>query len=262
MAAAPLLNNPFVIAFLISLTGFLVLWPLSLWRRDASLVDLWWAPGIGLQVFILAEGRLDSLQLAALGLVVLWALRLGGYMSWRKWQEPGEDPRYAAMRARRGHSFWWKSLFHVFLLQAVVQWLIAWPVLALTTDVPLYWLGLAVLGLGVAAAGLVLEAVADWQLAVFRHRAHARGDKQALLTTGLFGVVRHPNYLGEMLFWWGIGLVCLAHGQVWPLISPLLISALLIWVSGRPMMAEHLSATRPGYAAYCQRVPAFWPRCQ
>ncbi len=155
-----------------------------------------------------------------------------------------------------GAAFRWKSLFIVFLLQAFLQWIIALAPIAgaLAPAAPLGALGLA--GAALALAGLALETRADWELDRFK-RAAPPG---ALLTTGLRAHVRHPNYLGEMGVWWGIWLIAAEAGAWWSVISPLLLSFLLVKVSGAPATGEHLARSKPGYAEWAATTPAFLPR--
>ncbi len=248
----------YLAAFAVSLMGFGALWGLSLRWRDASVVDFWWGPGFLAQVLVvdaLAEGPLSDRGLLVGVLVGAWAVRLGLVLGRRRIAEGHEDARYAALRAAWEPGFWWKSLFVVFLLQSVLQSVIAWgPISAALA--PATAIGaLGMLGVVVAMAGLGLETVADAQLDTFK-RSSAPGE---LCDTGLRAHIRHPNYTGEMLFWAGIALIALEGGAWIGLVSACLVSALLISVSGAPMLDERLGATRPGWRAYRERVPAFIP---
>lgn len=243
----------------VAAAAFAALWPLSLRLRDASLVDVLWAPGFVLQAGVaaaLAPAGWGVHGALLLGLLAVWAARLGATLVARRIAAGGEDPRYRRLRAAREPGFWWKSLFMVFLLQAVVQWLIVAGPLGVFF-VPAAAAGaLALAGVLLALAGLAIEGMADLQLDRFR-RTHAPG---ALCDTGLRAVVRHPNYSGEMMFWGGIGLVAADAGAVAGLAAPVLVTLLLAFVSGRPILDEHMGETRPGWAAYRARVPAFVPR--
>ena len=115
---------------------------------------------------------------------------------------------------------------------------------------------LDVLGMSLATFGILFEAVADWQLARFTARPDARG---RVLNTGLWRYSRHPNYFGECCAWWGLGLLGLATGAWWSLASPLLMTALLLKVSGVTLLESDIGERRPGYARYVRETSAFVP---
>lgn len=248
----------YLLPLVVTLAGFAALWPVSLWRRDASVVDLWWAPGFLVQtgLAIWLAGGTGAAGWLMLALVAAWAVRMAWVLIGRRLRAHEEDPRYTAIRLAWGPSFWWKSLGIVFLLQGALQWLMALgpigAVVAAGPDLGLFaWAGAAV-----ALAGLVVETRADAELDRFKRSA----PPGALCDQGLRAWVRHPNYAGEIAFWLGIGLVALSAGSWLGLLPPLLIGVLLTQVSGAPMLDEHMTATRPGYAAYRARVPGFLPR--
>lgn len=249
----------YLLALKIGVSAMVALWVASLGRRDASLVDLWWGPGFAVGaavVWLLAGAPAGGAQLAVLALVLAWSVRLSRTMLGRRKRHPGEDPRYAALRRSRDPGFWWKSLFMVFLLQAVLQWLIALAplssVLALAGAAALG--PLAALGALVALGGLALETVADAQL-----DAHKAAGREGVCDTGLRAAVRYPNYLGEIVFWWGLWLIAASTGAWWTVVSPALVTLLLWKVSGAPILDERL-AGRPGWEAWRARTPAFLPR--
>jgi steroid 5-alpha reductase family enzyme len=165
------------------------------------------------------------------------------------------------MREKGGPSWPLHSLLWVFMLQAIVMWLVAAPLhaaFALTDGTAELFLPVLVpIGALVFAVGFVIETVADNAIARFRDDEANRGK---LLTTGLFAWSRHPNYFGEATLWWGIGLVALGISGSWmALAGPLLLHLLLVKVSGVPILGAYLS-TRPGYAEYAARTSAFVPR--
>lgn len=247
----------YALPLLTAAVGFALLWPISISRSDVSIVDLAWGPGFLVQMLVAIQlldliGPHGWLLLAGVG---AWSLRLGFVIARRRWREGHEDPRYQSLRRSWGKAFWWKSLFVVFLLQALVQWcVVIGPISGLSgqaNDVSVFgWVGCLI-----AALGLGLETVADHQLDRFK-KISAPG---ALLTTGLRGIVRHPNYTGEMIFWVGIAMVVIDSGSWLGLVSPALICLFLAKVSGVPLLDERLSESRPEYQAYRARVPAFFP---
>lgn len=238
----------------------LALWVLSVARRDASVVDLFWGPGfvlVGWVGMAVGDGA-PARQALSAGLTTAWGLRLGGHLACRN-HGRGEDPRYAAMRRRHGARFPRVSLVTVFGLQGALMWLVSLPVQqaqAAPQPASLSWI--EAVGALVCAAGLVVETLADWQLARFRADPASRGE---VLDHGLWAWTRHPNYFGDALVWWGLGLLVVrTPGGAWTLAGPALMTFLLMRVSGVPLLERGLRRRRPGYADYAARTPAFFPR--
>jgi steroid 5-alpha reductase family enzyme len=237
--------------------GFLTsgVWILSLRARDASLIDLFWGPLFALQAWVYWRlgphaGTVATLTLV---LVTLWAARLALHLALRNLGK-GEDPRYTAMREAGGPGWPLRSLVTVFWLQAALAWLIAWP-LAVTAAADALRPG-SMLGLAIAALGLLIESVADVQLTRFRGDPANRG---RVLDHGLWRYSRHPNYFGDAVFWWGVYGVAAAHGGVWTIFAPLIMTGLLLKVSGVPLLEKRMVDTRPAYADYVRRTSAFVP---
>ena len=234
----------------------LLTWTVSLFKHDVSIVDSTWSLmflGMAL-VYALLPGELSARGTLMLVLVVAWALRLSVYITWRNWGE-GEDRRYQAMRRNHQPGFTFKSLYLVFGLQGLLAWFISLPLLAAATGAaPLGMLdAVAVL---VWATGFAFESIADAQLAAFKARAGNRGE---VLDTGLWRYTRHPNYFGECLIWWGFYLLALAAGGWWALPAPLLMTFLLLRVSGVALLERDISERRPTYRDYARTTNAFLP---
>lgn len=248
---------------LLSLALALAVWIVSIPLRDASLADRAWPWLIALPALLYAWMLpLGPRAALMLGLLLAWALRLGLYIWWRN-RGHGEDRRYRAMRARSGPRFWLKSLWLVFGLQALLAWLVAMPMLAALCGTRA--LGpLDAAGALLAAGGLAFETVADAQLARFRRAAAAgRPHDERVLDRGLWRWSRHPNYFGEACVWWGLGAMALSAGgaaTAWSLISPLLMTVLLLEVSGVALLEHDIAERRPAYRDYVARTSAFFPR--
>lgn len=236
-----------------------LLWAVSLRLRDASIADLFWGTGfavVGLLSLLVAG--LSPRGLLAAALVGFWGLRLTVHLA-RRWRGKGEDRRYRAMREAWGDRFPLVSLFTVFLLQGALLWFVSLPVqagAAMGASRPLGWTD--ALGVALWAAGLGFEAVADAQLARFLARPESAG---RVMQEGLWRYTRHPNYFGDALVWWGIGLVALSAGAAWALAGPALMTFLLVRVSGVALLEKDIAHRRPGYAEYAARTSAFvpWP---
>ncbi len=229
-------------------------WALSLRLRDASIVDIAWGFLVLAPAVVAASHAPGVRSAAVLALAAGWALRLSLHIWWRHRGQP-EDRRYQAIRARNEPGFGWKSLYLVFMLQAVLAWIVAAPVsAAATSDAP--WSTLDALGVSLVVLGLLFEAVADAQLARFKAAPRHRGQ---VMRTGLWRYSRHPNYFGECLLWWGFWLMALAAGAAWTVISPLLMTWLLLKVSGVTLLEKDIVARRPDYEDYMRRTSAFIP---
>jgi len=106
--------------------------------------------------------------------------------------------------------------------------------------------------------GLIIESIADNQLTLFRATPSNKGH---VLDTGLWRYSRHPNYFGDAVLWWGLYVIAVGAEAYWTIIGPVLITLLLLRVSGVPMLEKGLRASRPGYSEYIQRTSSFipWP---
>jgi steroid 5-alpha reductase family enzyme len=248
-----------MLTVLVTGAAFFLCWMISVPLRDCTVVDAWWGAGFA-AIMLIGIGSMSAAPASAhwiAGAVLAWATRLTWHL-WTRHTLGKEDARYAAMRQRGGASFWWRSLIMVFGLQALVQWLLALPILLAILNAqadvnqPLLALGLVIF-----AAGFAIEIMADAQLRAFKADP---ANKSRLLTSGLFAYVRHPNYAGEIILWTGIAVMSFAaSGQIWPFLTPLVIWLLLTRVSGVPLLDIHLGQGRAGHAAYRASVPALWP---
>lgn len=235
------------------------LWLLGLALRDASIVDIFWGAGfvvVAWTTFLGADGA-EARRWLLVALTSVWGLRLTGYLAWRNIGK-GEDFRYAAMRRRWGDRFWIVSLLQVFLLQGILMWIVSLPVQAgQVPDRPASLGLLAVLGTASWSIGLFFETVGDWQLARFKADPANRG---RVMDHGLWRYTRHPNYFGDFMVWWGLYLIALeGEGTWWTVVGPVVMSILLIRVSGKALLERSLSKRRDGYEEYVRRTSGFFP---
>ena len=234
------------------------LWIISVIRKDASIVDPFWGAGfaiLSVVSFLLTEAP-DPRAWLLMGLVVIWGVRLSVYLTLRN-RKKGEDRRYGAMREKHGAKFWWYSLLSVFLLQGVIMWFVALPIQAgmyFGKGSPLGWLDVA--GALVWLIGFIFESVGDYQMARFKSNPENKGK---VMDRGLWGLTRHPNYFGDFMVWWGHFLVACGSAAWWTILSPALMSFLLIKVSGVALLEKDISHRRPGYREYIQTTNAFFP---
>jgi len=234
----------------------------ALIRKDNSVADIAWGLGFVLVTATTFFFLRTSFFLPVLvsSLVAAWGLRLSFHI-FRRNRNKGEDPRYAEWRRKWGRSFLWRSYLQVFLLQGLFLLVISSPVILVNTyrwELPpgpqgsFIWLAGALLW----CVGFFFEAVGDAQLARFKKDPANKG---RIMDRGLWRYTRHPNYFGESLMWWGLFLIALEFPYGWTtIVSPVLITFLLVKVSGVPLLEKRYRG-RPDFEAYARRTSAFVP---
>ena len=250
----------------IYLQGFLViiilmtaLWIISIFIKNVSIVDIFWGVGfllINTFYFIKTEG-LEIRKIILLILVVIWSLRLSIYLGWRNWGKE-EDFRYQQFRKDYGeHRYWWFSFFQVFLLQGFLLWIISAPLLAAQYYIPGSSLNIIdYVAIIIWIVGFIFEAGGDYQLARFKANPVNKGK---VLQTGFWKYSRHPNYFGDATVWWAYGLFSVAVNSYLPLLSSLLMTLLIVKISGVAMLERTLKNTKPVYKDYINKTNAFIP---
>jgi steroid 5-alpha reductase family enzyme len=234
----------------------LLTWILSVYKGNVAIVDSLWSlmflmAGYTYAYLLPVAGPRRNL---ALLLVSIWGLRLAIHITWRNWGH-GEDRRYQEIRARNEPNFAFKSVYLVFLLQAVLASIISLPLLGAVASTS----ALNVLdycGALVWLVGFVFEAGGDWQLSRFKADP---ANKDKVMDRGFWGLTRHPNYFGDFCVWWGLYLIALAAGAWWSVLGPILMSVLLMRVSGVTLLEKDIGERRPKYADYVRRTNAFFP---
>lgn len=235
-------------------------WLISLPRNNVTHVDSMWSlffviAAFTSAAFVLFVSPAPLRLILVLTCVTAWALRLFIYLTWRNWG-PHEDSRYVQIRNNNQPNFWLKSIYIVFGLQAVLAWIISASLYgAIAANTPLNGLDYAALALFIF--GFIWEALADMQLSRFKANANNKG---RVLNTGLWGYCRHPNYFGECCVWWAFYLFALAGGAWWAIVSPILMTLLLLKVSGVSLLEKTIVERRPAYAEYIKNTNAFIPK--
>ena len=231
-------------------------WLFSLKKNDVSFVDSLWSLFFLVAALVFTATALppSARGTLVLVLVTIWSLRLSIYITARNWGEP-EDYRYQSIRENNEPGFAFKSLFIVFGLQGVLAWIIALPLLAsITSESSLTALDFVAASLWLI--GFVFEAGGDYQLSRFKADGSNKGK---VLDSGLWRYTRHPNYFGDFCVWWAFYLFAVSAGGWWSIVSPLLMSLLLLKVSGVAMLENTITERRPAYADYIRRTNAFFP---
>ncbi|MFJ8199334.1 DUF1295 domain-containing protein [Streptomyces sp. NPDC096152] len=244
-----------------ALAVMLVTFAVAVRKGVHRVVDIAWGLGftaVALVTYAASAGQGDpGRRVLVTGLTAVWGLRLAAHIA-RRGRGHGEDPRYEALLAKAPGSRNLYALRMVYLLQGALVWLVSLPVQA-AQYVPGAMTGLAAAGTALWAAGLFFEAVGDAQLARFKADPANRG---RIMDRGLWRLTRHPNYFGDFCVWWGLFLIACDEGAsaAVSLVSPLVMSFLLIRGSGKELLERHM-AERPGYAEYAARTSGFipWP---
>ncbi len=244
-------------AFLISLLMFAT-FLLATLKRDMSIVDIAWGFG-----FILIAGagmivNFDTLsvrQWIIFLCVVLWGTRLAWHIVRRK-RGHGEDARYAALRTTWGTHVMLQSFLKVFLLQGIVLWIIAVPIVVTYFSPNAPFGVMDIVGLILWTFGWIFEIIADQQLAYFKNDPLNKGK---ILTTGLWKYSRHPNYFGEVLLWWGIALSAFSGtSSLIVFFGPSVLLFLILFVTGIPPLEARYKGN-PDFEAYKKTTNAFLP---
>jgi steroid 5-alpha reductase family enzyme len=249
----------FLQACLLILVLVTLLWVLSVIIKNVSIVDLFWGFGfVAVNAFyVLTSGELNARKILVLVLVSVWGLRLSIYLAWRNLGK-GEDFRYREFRRRYGpERYWWFSYFQTFLLQGVLMMIVSLPLLAVSADTGSSALGIIdFIGIFVWLTGIAFEAGGDLQLARFKSNPKNKGK---VLNTGFWKYTRHPNYFGDSAVWWAYALFSIAAGGYWQIIGAVIMTLLIIRVSGVALLEKTLIDTKPQYRDYIRKTSAFFP---
>lgn len=235
-----------------------LLWVISLILKNSSIVDIFWGAGFVVVVWIafaLTPQGYDLRKWLISLLVTIWGLRLTLHILIRNWGKP-EDFRYQKWREENGKSWWWRSFFQVFMLQGIIMWIVSTPLLAAQISPTPARLGvLDILGILLWGFGFYFEAAGDAQLTRFKSDPANKGK---VMNRGVWQYTRHPNYFGDSAQWWGFYLIAASAGGWWTVFSPILMTLLLVRVSGVALL-EKTMEKRPGYLEYKARTSAFIP---
>lgn len=234
-------------------------WIVSVFVKNASIVDPFWGMGFivaALFYYFQTEGY-EPRKLIVLILTIIWGLRLSVYLFWRN-AGKGEDYRYQNFRQSFGpERYWWFSFFQVFLLQGFLMWLISAPLLG-----AMYFAGssqinaIDLFAIAIWTIGFLFEAGGDFQLAKFKANPANKGK---LLNKGFWKYTRHPNYFGDATVWWGFGFFSIAAGCGLPFLGSILMTFLIIRISGVMLLEKSLKDKKPEYREYVRKTSAFLP---
>ncbi|NLV48630.1 MAG: DUF1295 domain-containing protein [Clostridiaceae bacterium] len=226
--------------------------------KNNGLIDVIW--GIGFIVTAITSYILGQpsgiAPIIMVVCVLIWGSRLSYYLIRRNVGKP-EDFRYKKMRDTwNPQTFYVRMFIQIYLLQFVLNYIINLPVIVTNLEGSVVFGWVFAAGLVLWIIGFIFEAVGDYQLKRFKAKSSSKGK---LITTGLWRYTRHPNYFGEAVQWWGIFIMALSgNTRFWLIISPIVITFFLVFVSGVPML-EKKYAGRADWEAYKKKTPMFIP---
>ncbi len=226
--------------------------------KNNGIADIAWGLGFVLVAVLnlFIADQITFRQYLVTALVTIWGLRLAGHIFLRNKGKP-EDFRYRNMRERWGSKAGIKSYTHVFLLQGLLLLLIAYPIIIVKQYERNVLTIFDLLGTGLWISGFLYEVIGDWQLK--RFIKYEKSESNQILKTGLWRYTRHPNYFGESLVWWGIFFIVLSvPNGWWAIFSPVLITFLLLKVSGVPLLEKKYQDNKE-YQAYAKKTNKFIP---
>lgn len=246
-------------AALLIFVSVTILWLISVRITNASIVDVFWGFAFVIvnAFWFISSENMDVRNILLFLLVTLWGLRLTIYLAWRNWGK-AEDFRYQEFRRKYGAKrYWWISFFQTFLLQGILVMIISLPLLSvygrqMSVELNIF----DYLAIVIWMIGFMFEAGGDIQLARFKRNPENKGK---VLNTGFWRYTRHPNYFGDATVWWAYALFSIAVGGYWQIIGALIMTLLLLKVSGVALLEKTLSQTKPQYREYIRKTNAFVP---
>ena len=236
-----------------------LLWLWSVLIKNVSIVDIFWGFGFVIvnAFYVFNIETINPRNILLLILVSIWGLRLTIYLAVRNIGK-GEDYRYQQFRKDYGENrYWWFSYFQVFLLQGILILIVSLPLIGVRsseTSPDLFWLDYAAIVVWII--GFSFEAGGDYQLYKFKKNNKNKGK---LLNTGFWRYTRHPNYFGDSAVWWSYALFSIAAGAYWQVIGAVIMTLLIIKVSGVALLEKTLNNSKPKYKEYIENTNAFFP---
>ena len=231
-------------------------WLISLLTKKVSHVDNLWGLFFLIASFTCALNieHLTNRHLILISLITIWSLRLSLYLIYRNWSKE-EDSRYQKIKVNNEPNFKYKSIYIIFGLQAIWASIIVLPIISSFTDVRIIKLNDQI-GFFIISLGIIYETLADYQLNKF-----LSGGTKKVMQTGLWKYSRHPNYFGEFLVWWGFYIVSIGGGNILTIVSPILMTFLLLKYTGVGLMEQTIGHRRPDYENYINKTSSFipWP---
>jgi len=227
---------------------FLLTFIIAQYKKDNSIIDIAYGATFCVVASMLyVNGAGGVVALVCTVLVLAWGARLTTHLAAR---HKGEDWRYAKWRKEWGKWLLVRSIFQIYVLQGIFILVMSTPLVFVNENTQSFGV---VEGVGIVLflIGLTIELVSDAQLQFFRK------SRKSICKLGLWKYSRHPNYLGEILIWWGVAIVAM-QSSILSIVSPLLITGLLVFVSA-PMVEEKYLENKE-YQEYKNNVGMILPK--
>ena len=253
--------HPISIAFIADIIATLFIFFLSSIFKNTSLYDPYWSVApIPIFIYWLISpvplSNLSTRQIIVLVLVVFWGIRLT--LNWaRGWQGLNhEDWRYTKFRTEKPRIFWFINLTGLQLMPTILVFLGCLSLFPVATSINPTIGVLDIIGIIIVVIGILMETISDEQLKKFKKSK----EKGELMTKGLWKVSRHPNYFGQIIFWWGLYFfaISISGNHWWMIIGPIAMTILFVFLS-IPMMEKRLTEKYPQYFEYKKKVSILIP---
>jgi steroid 5-alpha reductase family enzyme len=236
-----------------------LLYSISLIAKRTDIVDIGWGIGFILisLVSLLNQELLTNRMLLVFFLVLIWGIRLSLHIYLRN-KGKKEDYRYAQFKKDWGKLFYVRSYFQIFLLQGLLMILISLPVILISSSTDPFLGILDYIGVALWITGFLIEVLSDIQLNYFIELKKA-GKIKKFADIGLWKYSRHPNYFGEILQWWAIGIITYSVPLGYlGVVGPLTLTYLIVFVSGIPLLEKKFKK-HPKWTEYVARTNKLVP---
>ncbi|CAN5303561.1 DUF1295 domain-containing protein [soil metagenome] len=254
--------HPLLVVLALDVIATGVVFLFSLVRNNSSIYDPYWSVApIAIAAYFIGQAEADAClvrQLLVFAVVSVWGGRLT-FNWWRQWTGMGhEDWRYVQLKQQTGKAYWLVSFFGIHMFPTLLVYLGCLSLYPALDSSANHFNVLDAVALLTCSIAIWTEATADKQLYRFVKGKPVPG---SILNSGLWRHSRHPNYLGEIMFWWGLFFFALASGWQywWCIAGPISITVLFIFIS-IPLHEKRSLARRPSYAEHIKRVPMLVPR--
>lgn len=253
---------PLLMLLVVDIIATVIVFVLSMIFHNASLYDPYWsvAPFLIAIYWLVSSQNFANFnlrQIIVFLLISIWSFRLT-YNWVRQWKGiQHEDWRYRDLRVKHGKNFWFINLTGIHLMPTILVYLGSLSFYSSLTTINIPFNLLDIFGISITVSAILIETIADQQSYNF---IKSRRDRTQLIDYGLWNYSRHPNYFGEILFWWGMYFFALSvHISFWwMIIGPISITILFNVVS-IPLMEKRNMKRKPTYAEYKNKVSRLIP---
>ena len=252
-----LLFEPIVRLFFADIAATLFLYLVSLPLNNASVYDPYWsvAPVVLLPFAVSEFGTWSAGTIALLVCVGYWGIRLTANWAYTFHGYSHQDWRYTMLREKTGAFYPFVSLFGIMLFPTLVVFLCLLPALHYVQAGGINLV--TCFGLAICLSAATLQLIADAQLHAFQASANYRG---AIIREGVWRHARHPNYLGEILMWWGVYVVMLSVlPQRWFLGIGALVNTLMFLFISIPLAETRLAGYKERFFEYVSETNRLLP---